>query len=134
MYPSRRVLSCAKGMRDVTDGSSNVLFVGEVRPDCHSHPTYGWWFSNGMGNAHASTVTPINERTTSDKVPAAQISNPACTEKANYNYSWGFKSFHPGGVNFLFVDGSVHFLSETIDHITYQRLGGRRTGEPVGQF
>ncbi len=121
-------------MQDVTDGTSNVLFVGEVRPDCHSHPTYGWWFSNGMGNAHASTVAPINERTTCDRVPASQISNPACVGKANYNYSWGFKSFHPGGANFLLVDGSVQFLSETIDHITYQRLGGRSDGQPVGQF
>ncbi|MFW6106817.1 MAG: DUF1559 domain-containing protein [bacterium] len=117
---------------NVTDGTSNAIFVGEVRPDCHSHATYGWWFSNSMGNAHASTVAPINEATTCDK--SKQISNPDCTAKNNYNYSWGFKSPHPGGTQFLMVDGSVHFLSETIDHGTYQRLGGRADGEPVGEF
>ena len=116
----------------VLDGTSNTLFVGEVRPDCHSHVRYGWWFSNAMGNAHASTVAPINEMTTCTN--STQISDPACTAKNKYNYSWGFKSSHPGGVQFLLVDGSVHFLSETIDHVTYQRLGGRADGEPVGAF
>ena len=119
-------------VRDVTDGTSNTIFVGEVRPDCHSHATYGWWFSNAMGNAHASTVAPMNEFTTCDN--STQISNPACTAKNNYNYSWGFKSHHPGGVHFLLVDGSVRFLSENLDHTTYQRLGGRADGQPVGEF
>ena len=32
---------------------------------------------------------------------------------------------------FVFVDGSVQFLSENIDYITYQRLGDRRDGEPL---
>lgn len=119
-------------IRDVTDGTSNTIAVGEMRPDCHSHAPYGWWYSNAMGNAHASTVTPINETTTCDQSP--QITDPACTAKSNYNYSWGFKSFHPGGAQFVFVDGSVHFLSENIDHATYQRLGGRADGLPVGEF
>jgi prepilin-type processing-associated H-X9-DG protein len=42
---------------------------------------------------------------------------------------------HLGGAQFLFVDGTVHFLSQNIDHArTYQRLGGRSDGLPVGQF
>jgi len=118
--------------RDVTDGTSNTLSVGESRPECHSHALYGWWFSNGMGNAHASTVAPINERTTCDKALPSQISNPACVAKSNYNYSWGFKSQHPGGVSFVLVDGSVRFVSDTIDHFLYQRLGGRADGQPLG--
>ena len=46
--------------------------------------------------------------------------------------SMGFKSRHPGGAMFVLCDGSVHFLPETIDYMTYQRLGDRRDGQPVG--
>jgi prepilin-type N-terminal cleavage/methylation domain-containing protein/prepilin-type processing-associated H-X9-DG protein len=33
-----------------------------------------------------------------------------------------FRSDHPGGGNFLFADGSVHFLGEDIEMLTYQQL------------
>lgn len=33
-----------------------------------------------------------------------------------------FRSDHSGGCNFLFADGSVHFLNEDIDMMTYQNL------------
>ena len=124
------------GIRDVTDGTSNTIMVGEVRPDCFTvaHRTWGWWFSNSNGNAHASTVTPINETTTCQNAPK-RITNPACTDPVNYNYSWGFKSFHIGGAQFLWVDGSVRFVSQNIDHaVTFQRLGGRADGQVVGDF
>jgi prepilin-type N-terminal cleavage/methylation domain-containing protein/prepilin-type processing-associated H-X9-DG protein len=44
---------------------------------------------------------------------------------------WGFRSQHPGGANFLFGDGSVKFLKETIDLTTYQALGTRNGSEVV---
>jgi prepilin-type processing-associated H-X9-DG protein len=39
---------------------------------------------------------------------------------------FGAKSKHPGGAQMVFCDGSVHFLQETIDYETYQRLGARQ--------
>jgi prepilin-type processing-associated H-X9-DG protein len=42
-----------------------------------------------------------------------------------------FRSDHPGGCHFLFADGSVHFLSETIDMLTYQNLSTMQGGEIV---
>lgn len=121
------------GIRDVADGTSNTIFVGEVLPACHDHRT-GWWNSNGMGSAHASTVVPINNMTTCDKATAAEITHPLCTNKNNWNFSWGFKSRHVGGAHFLLVDGTVRFLSQNINQTTYQRLGGRNDRQPVGEF
>ena len=43
----------------------------------------------------------------------------------------GFNSNHPGGAHFALADGSVRFISENIDTITYGRLGGRNDGEPL---
>jgi prepilin-type processing-associated H-X9-DG protein len=38
---------------------------------------------------------------------------------------------HPGGANFLFADGSVHFVKSTINIKTYWALGTRAQGEIV---
>ncbi|HCP85788.1 MAG TPA: hypothetical protein DIT88_15400, partial [Planctomycetaceae bacterium] len=60
--------------------------------------------------------------------------NPfGCTHFKTWNTSQAFKSRHKGGAQFVFVDGSVQFLSDSIDYMTYQRLGDRRDGEPLGE-
>ena len=45
---------------------------------------------------------------------------------------WGFRSQHPGGAHFVFGDGSVKFLKESIDLATYRALGTRAGQEVVG--
>lgn len=128
------------GINSVTDGTSNTIFVGEMLPSCNDHASSpdgngGQWGYNGSNNAHASTLAPINNFTTCPWATPAQISNAACTPKSNWNYSWGFRSLHPGGAHFLFVDGSVRFLSQNIDYNSYQALGGRQDRKTVnGEF
>ena len=41
------------------------------------------------------------------------------------------RSYHPGGVNGLFGDGSVHFLKETIDGNVWRALGSVNSGEII---
>ncbi len=127
----------ALGFRDMLDGTSNVIMVGEILSECHDH-NGGMWHYNGMGNAHASTSVPINTMTTCvDTQIQAQrrgYLNPQCFAKSNWNYSWGFRSRHPGGAQFVFGDGSTKMLSATINYQTYQYLGGRRDGNSVGNY
>ena len=43
----------------------------------------------------------------------------------------GFGSWHPGGANFFFGDGSVRFLSEKIRVPVYRSLGNRADGNLI---
>jgi prepilin-type processing-associated H-X9-DG protein len=41
-------------------------------------------------------------------------------------------SFHPGGVNVLFGDGSVRFVKDSVARMTWWALGTRENGEVIG--
>jgi prepilin-type N-terminal cleavage/methylation domain-containing protein/prepilin-type processing-associated H-X9-DG protein len=108
----------------VTDGLSNTIFFGEVRPACSEHVRNGWVASNN-GNGFCTTLIPINFDSCDD-------SNPdPCRRSCNWNTEVGYKSSHPGGAYFLFGDGSVRFFKDNIDHTTYQRLGAKNDAEVV---
>jgi prepilin-type N-terminal cleavage/methylation domain-containing protein len=54
-------------------------------------------------------------------------------------HDWGYgiippRSMHTGGVNAVLGDGSVRFITDNIDVLTFQRLGNARDGAPVGDF
>jgi len=128
----------AARFRDVTDGESQVIAVGEILPGKSDHITdRGWAHSNSLWFA---TVGPINFPSVGLGEPgfswgnASQPLNPhGCTHYTNWSTSQGFKSRHKGGAQFVLVDGSVQFLSENIDYVTYNRLGDRRDGGPLGE-
>ena len=112
-------------LSSITDGLSNTIFFGEVLPlSSTDHMAWGWGTSNA-GQGMACTLVPINFDTSDDS------SSDPCHQSKNWNAEFGFKSSHPGGVNFLFGDGSAHFLSETIDHQNYQNLGAKADGKPT---
>ena len=113
-------------MSAVTDGLSNTIMVGESLPKHHDHLTGNNWHSFNGGASHASTIVPINARS-----DGTNCSDPNRTAPNNWNYSFGFKSNHSGGANFLFGDGSVRFLRQSIDMRTYQLLGCRNDGLAV---
>lgn len=109
-------------MAEVTDGLSNTIFFGEVRRGCSNHNNGGWAGSNN-GNGLTSTLIPINYNSCDPNA-----ANP-CNRPCNWTTELGFRSRHPNGANFLFGDGSVHFLSQSIDHWNYNYLGCKNDGK-----
>ncbi|HKD36076.1 MAG TPA: DUF1559 domain-containing protein, partial [Pirellulales bacterium] len=108
----------------VTDGLSKTIFFGEVRPRCSQHAQNGWASSND-GNGYCSTLIPINFDSCDDNSP------DPCHRTYNWNTEVGFRSAHAGAAHFLFGDGAVHLLAETIDHQMYQYLGAKNDGQSV---
>jgi prepilin-type N-terminal cleavage/methylation domain-containing protein/prepilin-type processing-associated H-X9-DG protein len=110
-------------LNQITDGLSNTIFFGEVLPLCSVHMGRDWAYTNnGQGFGH--THIPINYDTCQD-------SGDYCHQPCNWSTEKGYRSAHPGGAMFLFGDGSVHFLSESINHWDYQRLGNKADGEVI---
>jgi prepilin-type processing-associated H-X9-DG protein len=111
----------------IPDGTSNTFLIGETLPETHDHFTnVGWWHFNGAG-VGATTIIPINYQID----PGAQWCSPADKFRGNWNVSWGFRSNHSGGTQFAFADGSVQFISQSIDHALYQKLGCRNDRRPA---
>ena len=122
--------SWATRMAGVTDGTSTTIIMGEILPKCGDHHRGGWRNSNALWT---STRAPINYPTCPGEPPGF-AGTDGCHADANWQTSQGFKSKHPGGAQFVFCDGSVHFLQDSINYTTYQRLGCRRDGDSIGTY
>jgi prepilin-type processing-associated H-X9-DG protein len=48
--------------------------------------------------------------------------------------NFSFRSTHSGGCNFTLMDGSVRFISDSIDMTTYKALGSRNGEDVVGDY
>jgi prepilin-type N-terminal cleavage/methylation domain-containing protein/prepilin-type processing-associated H-X9-DG protein len=131
---------------DITDGTSNTIFVGETSrfindPDqVFNEWNRGLWFGSAMPNCSLCTrpqglavvVPKINAAFQVPDVPAGDPWLWWTTGQYNNMGQFGFRSLHPGGANFLFGDGSVKFLKQTINQLVYKGIGTRAGQEVVG--
>lgn len=126
-------LNWAANIAQITDGTSNVILAGEIRPNCGDHTNNGWFHFNATWVATTAPINfPIN---CYNEAPVATPANPpGCNAPDNWTTSQGFKSRHTGGAQFVLCDGAVKFISENIDYRTYQRLGDRRDAQVIGEY
>src|SRR5437660_5599453 len=118
-------------LRDVRDGASNTLLLGETLPSQNRHMQVFHWYST-YGTQLNSTIIPINYPVDEDDTSwcGANLGGPQHS-MTNNSVAWGFRSRHAGGANFAFVDGSIHFIMQDIDYKTYQLLGCRNDGQAI---
>ena len=115
---------------EVTDGLSNTLFVGErsSKSKPATLPGVCTWVGALPGGdldgespalfVLGHTGEPADPHTPNSPTPHAE----------------DFTSKHSGGVNFLFGDGSVRFITDSIDGQTWVKLGTRQGGEVPGDY
>ena len=85
------------------------------------------WYA--AGHSSFNTAAPPNWQ-----FPTA---GGGCCPGGAHDWGWGVvppRSMHPGGVNAGFGDGSVAFINNNVDLLTFQRLGNRKDGQPVTNY
>jgi prepilin-type N-terminal cleavage/methylation domain-containing protein/prepilin-type processing-associated H-X9-DG protein len=115
----------------VTDGTSNTIIVGEVLPSNAADSNF-WGFNGGYAGTtvplgyNSNAIVPVAGGPCSSSTWQSASAPVGCRFGASAK---GFISRHPGGANFAFADGSVHFLKNSISMFTYCALGSRSGGE-----
>lgn len=127
-------------MKDVTDGTSTTFAVGE-RTEC------SWVHRSDTDDVSFPAWLGGNNDRTCDGFDGA--GNSLCLTDGRFYLNRGpimiqrgyftgdresqstFGSQHPGGAQFVMVDGSTHFVSQDIDTVLYASLGNRHDGEAV---
>src|SRR5262249_14948309 len=120
---------------DITDGTSTTIAVGEAKQlhngsggtNVGAGANYGPYWGAGVHTAVHGTVA--NNPNYHINFPYGVCPPP----KSGYQCQRpsGFGSWHVGGANFVFCDGSVRFLPETLEFQTFRALNSMNGGETI---
>lgn len=118
-------------VRDITDGTSNTLAVGEAANRTDNPLVTGYCAGSWLRSQRHATSLEIFAVVKFSRVNrAAGFSEPW---PINFHHA-GFSSAHEGGAQFLLADGSSRFLSENIDQATFENLSTISDGQILGEF
>ncbi len=107
----------------VMDQAWGVASMGD-----YQHPWYGGILgvTAQIGYGPDPMYEPMNRRPC---MPTILGGDPTGSNAGGLDRVSGFRSMHPNGCNFLFCDGSVHFLPQSIDPTVYCALSTYAGGE-----
>jgi len=125
----------------ITDGTSNTIAIGEAESDLRTVADMGIVRENNASTFGRKDHWPFggddvdttNQGDMSEHLGSTGVGMnlmPVAQGSAAFAaYEFSFGSRHTGGANFANADGSVRFLSQSIDQVTYSSLGSRNGGE-----
>jgi prepilin-type N-terminal cleavage/methylation domain-containing protein/prepilin-type processing-associated H-X9-DG protein len=137
------------GFRDITDGTSNTIIVGErrsrryVNQSVNTGPWAGVWAGQELSCTGITNVWCLLGKT-EYQMNSGKHREGAGSTTASDEPLIAFGSEHTGGANFVLADGSVRFISDSIqwnddptgtnDKGTYHLLGSMADGQVVGDY
>ncbi len=139
------------GMRKVLDGTSRTIAIGEsihpqtfgrgTEPYLSSAPVGGpaaWWYTGGCWQ---DTSNPGNCQL--DREAVGRVTRSTANAINTYHFptttntithDLPFSSDHPGGAQFVYVDGHVELVTEGIDIDIYQAMSTYAGEEVFGSY
>ena len=119
----------ATAFRDIRDGSSNTIIVGEMQrlipdPDATGYDRGSQTSNDGWALAGVATLF-------STAIPGESGDWKGQAGGMNNGFFESAGSEHAGGANFAMADGSVQFISENVDSTAFALMGSMADGEVV---
>ncbi len=119
------VLHQQVSLQSITDGLSNTMLMSEVKQSVEDgHFDFrGDILNDDVGCAQYMTVNTPNAGVDRQVCVSDRVTPAPCLHTYNGTNFISARSYHTGGVQVLFADGSAHFISDAIDLLTWRAMG-----------
>jgi prepilin-type N-terminal cleavage/methylation domain-containing protein len=112
--------------KQVIDGTSNSFAFSEVISGLDGELDFRGTWSVDHGVAYTHRLSPNSTQPDRDAYGCGDTKRPEapCTRATAFTTGyWAARSYHAGGVNGARVDGSIQFVSDTVDQVVWIALG-----------
>jgi prepilin-type N-terminal cleavage/methylation domain-containing protein len=131
----------AASTQTIYDGTSNTIAIGESKQQ-HLSSSYGPYWGNGLHTAVtgriSGTANPAAASANCWKPNYSYAFDPACQNPVSTNqaqrplqYAWGFGSWHGTVTYFVFCDGSVRPVADSVNAATWIAIGTMAGNESI---